>query len=509
MILRTPVFLLSSLVALQAAPVPLPSAPVRVIIPDAKAFDGALTGSYRLFLRGAPSEGDPLVSAWRKSAVGSKLEDQWAKFSESLPLTWDEIMKLQPRSLGIALLEVGNLEAVLVVDTPLAQVPFEAVLQGERKNHGGIPYTLVVPGAGDKSEDPDRRMGLAWARKGSRIFLATSERALKLALEEALANRGLTPPLAGLVSMELDLDALRKDRYFKREFLFPEGPETGLLRAALRQENGQLVEVREGATEPRSPVPTFQASGAAASGWEPEGSEFWPAFRRGLLEPIPAPAELPVPALRPLPQPIQGGQEDRYAVEFSRPRVLATAAEYERGELDAWGELLDKTPIPSWGYWVSPDGVRRMVFPWPEAQDAAFLEACRLTTVRRAGRATAVKLGNATELQVGPGLPALALRRTGAYLWVAPSAASLREAPQPQPNPSLVRWAHLNLGPVRKEAARWAKVEGPGSPEQVRPFSDRVLGLLGWMPATTAISVERRKTPEGWSEKVVFVSKKP
>jgi len=506
----TPVFLLGALVSLRAAEIrmPLPKAPVRVIIADVKAFNTALTGSYRQFLRGTPEATDPLLSAWRKTQVGSKLEDQWSKFAETLPLDWGTILKLQPRSLGLALLEVGNLEAVLVLDTPLATLPLE-IPAGESKTHGGITFTTVVRGAGDASDDPERRMGLAWARKGTRLFLATSERALKLALDEAQGNGGVSPSLPGLISLELDLEALRKDRYFNREFLFEPGPETGILKAALRPEQGHLVEVREGRTEARDTVPIFKVSGAASVGWEPQGTEFWPAFRRGLLEPIPTPAEKPVPTLRTLPEAAQGSVEDRYAVDFTRPKLLATAAEYEKGELEAWEALLAKTPIPSWGYWVGGDGSRRMVFPWPEGQDAAFLEACRATTARRAGRATAVKVGDTSELRVGPGLSALALRRTGAYLWVGHSAASLKDAPTPQPEAALVRWAHLDLGAVRREAARWAKVEGPGSPEQVRPFSDRVLGLLGWMPATRAISVERRKTPEGWRERITFAPPKP
>ena len=42
------------------------------------------------------------------------------------------------------------------------------------------------------------------------------------------------------------------------------------------------------------------------------------------------------------------------------------------------------------------------------------------------------------------------------------------------------------------------------APEETRPFSDRLLGLLGWIPETRTISVERRKTVDGWTERVVF-----
>ncbi len=67
-----------------------------------------------------------------------------------------------------------------------------------------------------------------------------------------------------------------------------------------------------------------------------------------------------------------------------------------------------------------------------------------------------------------------------------------------------MRWARLDLDAARQQGERWMRVEGPASPEQVRPLSDRVLGLLGWMPETHSLSVERRRTQGGWSERVVF-----
>lgn len=484
------------------AVLPLPDAPVRVVIPDVKAFDAALTGAYRRFAIGKPRTGDPLVSSWRKTQVGSKLEDQWARFAEFLPINWEDILKLQTTSMGFALLEVGHLEAVLILETPLAALPI-SFPKGERKSHGGVAYALVAKGAADASEDPDRRMGLAWARLGPRLFLATSERALKLALDESLAGRGLAPPLAGFVSMELNLEALRKDRYFRREFLFEEGPETGRLRAALRKEGDALVEVREGSREPRGSVHFFNAPGAAASGWEPEGSDFWPAFRRGLLEPVPAPSERPVPLQRPLPNPAQDGPEDRYAVDITRPRATGDAP-WEEGDLAAWKGLLQRTPVGSWGYWVGRDGSRRLVIPWPAEQDAAFLDACRTSLGRRAGPTTVESLGEIRELRVGGGFPVLALRRTAGFLWVAAAAKDLQDVAPPRSDLGLIRWAKLDLAAARAEAPRWIKVEGPPRPEQMRLLSDRVLGLLGWMPSTSSISIERRKTPSGWTEKVTF-----
>ncbi len=481
---------------------PLPAAPVRVLIADPEAFDGALTGGYRSFLTGSPEEGDPLVTAWRRSQVGSKLEDQWSKLSHDLPWTWDQIHALKPTAVGLSLLQVGHLEAVLALDTPLAQLPLP-LPAGTPKAHGGVDYHLVAKGAADGSPDSHRRMGLAWARTGGHLILATSERALLLALDDLLAGRGFEAPLPGLVALDLDLDALRKDRYFRREFLFAPGPEQGHVHAALREADGHLVEVREGTGEPRGGVFTFAAAPAAA-GWEPEGTPFWPAFRRGLLEPIPAPADLPVRAVAPLPPAGEGGAADDYAVDFTRPKVQAGGPGFEAGDLAPWQALLAKHPVASWGFWVTPDGVRRMAFPWPASEDAAFLEACRATTVRRAGAASVVAVGGAQEIRVGPGLPALALRRAGAVLWVGPSAAALRSLPAVTAAPDLVRWAEVDLAAVRAEAPRWEKAEGPAQPELVRPLSDRVLGLLGWMPEVRTLRLERHRTAQGWRETLTF-----
>lgn len=492
-------------IGLAAGDLPLPEAPVRVLIPDVKAFDAALTGGFRRFASGRPRAADTAVAAWRRTQVGSKLEEQWSKFGEFLPLTWEEIRKLQATSLGLALLEVGHLEAVLVLETPLAALP-ASFPKGERRSHAGVAYAVVARGTADGSNDPDRRMGLAWARTGPLLLLASSERALKLALDASLAGKVMRPTLTGLVCLELDLDALRKDRYFRREFLFAEGPERGLLKAALRKEGEDFTEVREGLNEPREGVPAFAAGSAAAAGWEPDGTGFFTALRRGLLEPLPMPAERPVPMLRALPGAAQEAPEDRYATDLNRPRVAAGESPWEEGDLAEWKSLLGRVPVATWGYRLDRDGSRRLVFPWPREQDPAFLEACRATLARRGGPVTIATVAEARELRLGGQFPALALRRTGGYLWVAASAKDLQEVQTPTAQAGLVRWARLDLAAARAEAPRWARVEGPPRPEQVRPLSDRILGLLGWMPATTSIAVERRRTASGWAETVRFGS---
>lgn len=506
--MKSPLLLavLTAFTASAGTPLPLPEAPVRIVIPDPAAFDAALASGYRAFLTGDAAEDDPVVSAWRKTQVGSKLEDQWSRLSKDLPWTWDQIQALHPTAVGIALLQVGHLEAVLVVDTPVARLPV-ALKAGTPKSYAGVPYAFVAKGAADGLSNPDRRMGFAWARTGGHLILATSERALKLALDELQAGRGFEAPMPGLIAMDLDLDALRKDRYFKREFLFAAGPEQGHVHAALRSEDGHLVEAREGSGDPRPGVFTFEAPGAATAGWEPDGATFWAAFRRGLLEPIPAPAELPVHAVAPLPDAGGSGADDAYAVDFTKPLVRTGGPGFEEGDLAGWKALLAKHPVASWGFWVGPDGARRMALPWPAAADGEFIEACRATAARRAGRAVLVSGEGAEEIRVGPGLPALAFRRRGDILWIAASAKDLKDAPAPKLSGDLIRWAQVDLSAVRAEAPRWAKAEGPAQPEQVRPLSDRVLGLLGWMPDTAALRVERRRTPSGWTEKVVFGGK--
>lgn len=493
-----------TLLTLQAqAPLPLPDGPVRLVIPEAAAFDAAVRGGYRDILHGDVREGDPLLMAWRRTQVGSKLENQWSQLSADLPWTWGVIRQLQPRSVGLAILDVGHLEAVLVIETPLARLPV-ALPPGQPGSYGGVTYALVARGAADGSDDKDRRMGLAWARLGGRLILATSERALRKTLDEALAGRGFKAPLPGLVAMELNLDELRRDRYFRREFPFPAGPEQGRIRVALRQEQGRLVEVREGGPEPRGGGYAFPMAGFAAAGWNAEGEPFWPTFRRACLEPMPTLTEEPVPGLAALPAVGPQVEEDRYAVDFTKPRLSGGAAVWEAGDLAPWKALLARQPVTSWGYAVTPDGARRLVFPWPASLDGEFLAACRATLARRAGRASVQQVGDVQELRVGPGLAALALRRTGALLWVGASARDLKDLPQPRADAELIRWAQVDLDAVRAEAGRWAQVEGPARPEQARPFSDRILGLLGWMPTTRSLRVERHRTATGWSETVTF-----
>lgn len=480
---------------------PLPPAPVHMVIPDVVAFDAALTGAYRRALLGQPEDGDPLVAAWRLSPVGSKLEAQWALFSGDLPWTWEQVLATKPRGLGLALLSPGSLEAVLVLETPLATLPVP-LPRGTAKTHAGVVYALVSRGAGDGASG-DRRPGLAWARHGGRLFLATSERALHLALDEALAGRGVAASLPGLVALDLDLSALRADRYFAREFPWAPGPEDGNVRAALRLEGGRLVEVREGTGESRPPGFTFDTQDTVAAAWDGDGDALWPALRSGLLEPIPSPLDRPVPPLGPLPSTSRGTAEDRYLVRLDKPPA-GPGAPWDEGDLATWRTLLAKRPSGGWGYRIAKDGERAVVFAWPASGMADLEKACRATVERRSGAIDVVAVGDVREMRAGPGLPVLALRQAGRFAWIGSSARALAAASAPRPSGEIVRWARLDLRAVRAEGDRWARAEGPAAPERVRPFSDRILGLLGWMPSTNTLALERRQTATGWSERLVF-----
>lgn len=478
---------------------PLPPAPVRVVIPAVPAFEAALTGAYRQALTGELPEGNAVATAWRRTQVGSKLEAEWRKLGEDVAWTWSDVQKLRPSRLGLSLLSPGSLEAVLVVDTPLAALP-SPLPAGEGKTHAGIAYSLVARGSGDGTDD-DRRMGLAWARHGGLLLLATSERALLLALDEAAAGRSFAPALPGVVSMALDMDALSQDRYFKREFLFPPTP-SGRVDAALRLEGGGLVEVRQGSGASEGAALVFSARGAMAAAWEPDAAGAWPAFRAALLEPGPELRDKPVPPLGPLPA-AAALVEDRYLVNLEKP-PLRNDAPWEEGDVARGRELFARAGLRGFGYAVSEDGSRLMVFEWPQSLMADLDGACRATLHRRGGPVSAHDVQGATELRFGPDLPALAWKRSGPYVWFAASARRLGDVPAAKAEAEVVRWASLDLRAARAEGARWARAEGPASPESVRPFSDRILGILGWMPETSGLLVTRRRAASGWTERVEF-----
>lgn len=488
---------------------PLPAAMIRLFIPDVPAVDAALSGGFKKALYGTLPDDDGVARGFAQSQVGAKLHDQWTRFHGDTALSFETLIELQASSAALSVLNIGHMEMVLVLETPLAALPdiFEA---GTSRIDHGKTYHLVRTGAADEGADGETRMGLAWSRDRGLLIIATSERAMKLALAALAAGERFTPKLEGLVGLELDLDALQTDLYFRRDFLFgslPNAAESrGKISAALRLESGRLVEVREGvlsATGQRGAV--FEAKDAVASGWIGDASTLLAELRRGVLEPIPTPALLPQLAKAPLPAAKAAGPEDRYATSIEVPAPSGGGSASEAAEIEAWSALLAAQPVTGFGYLVTPSRARLLAIPWPKEKDADLAALLEGTLTRRGARlAPLAPGGDSRQYLLGPGLPVLAFKRMGDFVWIAPSAADLRSAPAVSWSSEVVRFSRLNLAAAREEGKRWARIEGPRSSENVRPLADRVLGLLGWMPAVRTLEVERRVTASGFRERVVF-----
>jgi hypothetical protein len=481
-----------------AAVVPLPDAPVVLRITDVSAFDRALTGGFRKALSGKLADADPAASAWKRTRVGGKLDAQWALFAADLPLSWPDVLSLRPTEIGFSLLSAGDLEAVLAVRTPLAALPVK-LPAGSSRTHRGVTWHFVSRGAGDLKTQ-DRRIGLAWARTGDLLLVATSERAMLLALDGS-PESARAPKLEGFAHLRLDMDRLSKDLYFRREFLFPEGRAAhGIVEAALRIEGETLVEIREGDGADGAAAARWKTEGRSvgAAGWESDGTRFFAALRRAFLEPLPGePQALPVPASKAIPSP-DGAGDDRYLVDITRPAPAAGKA--GEGEIPGWTRFLADAHVDGWGWEIGDKGAVRLLVVQPPAFDAPFLDLA-VSTVRRHSGAASRDGGN---LRVGPGLPALAIRRAGAALWIASRPEDLADVPEPALDPTLIRWGRVEASLVRSEGRAWTEAEGTFTPDATRPFSDRVLGLLGWAPSLQTVFVERHRLGSRFEEKLVF-----
>ena len=481
-----------------AAALPLPDAPVVLRITDVPAFDRALTGGFRKALSGKLPDADPAALAWKRTRVGGKLESQWTLFAADLPLSWPEILSLHPSEIGFALLSAGDLEAVMAVRTPLAALPVK-LPAGSPRTHHGVTWHFVSRGAGDL-KTLDRRIGLAWARTGDLLLVATSEQAMLLTLD-ASAETAKTPRLEGFAHLKLDMDRLTKDHYFRREFLFPEGRAArGVVEAALRLEGETLVEIREGegADGPAAARWTTDGRAIAAAGWESDGTRFFGALRRAFLEPLPGePSSHPVPASKAIPSP-EGPGDERYLVDITR--TAPEAGKAGEGELPGWTKFLADAHVDGWGWEIGANGAVRLVVVQPPAFDGAFLDLAAATVRRRAGALSR----DGEKLQVGPGLSAIAVKRRGGALWIGSRSEDVADVPEPSVDRALVRWGRIESSFVKSEGRAWVQAEGAFSPDTTRPFSDRVLGLLGWAPSLRTVSVERRRAGARFEEKLVF-----
>ena len=501
-----PMLLSSLLLSLPAAAapetLPLPNAPVMLRIGDVGAFDRALSGGLRKAMSGRLPAIDPAGAAWRRTRVGGKLEAQWAQLSADIGLGWPELMALKPTEIGLAVLSPGNLETVLAVRTPLAVLPWK-LPGGTAKVHAGTSYHLVVRGAGD-DRTLDRRLGLAWARTGGVLLIATSERAILLALERSGESLFPAEP-SGFAQLRLDMDELRKDRYFRREYLFPEGRSaTGIVFCALRADDGGLVELRDGESGAAPPAGRWATAGrhVQGAGWESDGARLFPALRRAFLEPVPSPSLHPGLTTQPLPS-TEGLAGEKYQVDLTRP--VTAANKPGDAELPEWSAFLGGLSIAGWGWELDESGAVRLVVQMPPQHDGRFLDLAVASLQRRSGLVSR----EGSVLRVGPGLPALAIRRTGDWLWIGRRPEELEGLPVPARDGDLVRWGAVDAALLKREARGWAEAEGAFSPDTTRPFSDRILGLLGWAPALRAVSVERRVTGSRFQEKVVFTLAPP
>ena len=480
-------------VGAQTVEVPLPEAAVRVVVPDAASLDAMLGGGFRRALEGRLAETDGVRRGFLESRVGAKLADQWARFGGDAGLGWADLQRLKPRELGFALLDVGDLEMLLVVKTQ-AEPPLP---RRDPIEHRGIVYHRVRSGAGDGVVDPSRRMGLAWARTGGWLLLATSARAVELgiaALEE--------PPLAAssedAMTLELDLGALSRDGYFRREFMFPVVSADGRMRASLRETDVGWIEVRQGSgglADPRAY--RFDVPAVMSAGWGPGAPG--PALRRGILEPEPDPAARPVPSIGPLPSP--QGVTDPYLVDFRVHQERGGGREL--GDLAVWNELWDREAPSGWGWVALPDGRAAVGFAWPEERERELELAILETLERRAGWTSVERRrGGVVVYRTGPSLVQLATRRTGPVLWIGHDDLVVGLVADVRAEAGLTRWGRVDLAEARGLVAEWNRSEPAGG---VRPFSDSVASLLGWMPRVGAVTVERRAGAEGWEERVTFV----
>ncbi len=103
---------------------------IRLSIPDVPAFDAALGGGFKKALYGNLPNDDGVARGFGQSQVGAKLQDQWTRFRGETALSFETILELQASSAALAVLNIGHMEMVLVIETPLAALARD--LRGRR-----------------------------------------------------------------------------------------------------------------------------------------------------------------------------------------------------------------------------------------------------------------------------------------------------------------------------------------------------------------------------------------
>jgi hypothetical protein len=171
------------------------------------------------------------------------------------------------------------------------------------------------------------------------------------------------------------------------------------------------------------------------------------------------------------------------------------------GEIPKWKELIASAASGGFGWEMTRDGFPRLLLRQPASFDKGFLELSSQTLKRRSGMAPKDDAG---VLRVGPGLSGIAYRRKGGWLWIGVRGEDLADCPEPVASNDVVRWGFLDITDVSLEKEAWRRAEGAFSPDYTRPFSDRILGLLGWAPSLQTITSERKRSADRFSERVTF-----
>lgn len=118
--------------------------------------------------------------------------------------------------------------------------------------------------------------------------------------------------------------------------------------------------------------------------------------------------------------------EDRYATNVEVPAVSGGGLVTEAAELDAWAALLAAQPVEGFGYLVTRSkALISLPFRGPKEGCGTRRAPRGMATLSRRGArlSPSTAAGDTRQYLMGPGLPVLAFRRLGDFVWLGPSAA--------------------------------------------------------------------------------------